>query len=103
MNLPFPKPPTDKEELDGWFKLLTPEQLEAAKTYYYDQWNWESGTDDDRAMYDDLVTEIAKRKGLEMFMREITKLLDSHIDDDIIEKLIFDSDKSPYIRGKDED
>ena len=56
-----PAPTESNKKLVAWAHELDDSQLEAAIQIYYDQWNFDTGSDTNRAIFDYLTTEKNRR------------------------------------------
>ena len=84
-EVPIPKlpPPESRKPGNGlveWFDHLTLDELEAARKFHWDKWNWESGLDSDRLLSDLIETKISFRvHRLKMTIQKITSVSDGRI------------------------
>ena len=63
-DIPIPKFPDETErDFVEWLQYLTLDELEAARRYYMDHWNWESGNPKDRWISHVIGLEIQLRLG----------------------------------------
>lgn len=60
-EVPIPGYPKDGADLALWAQMMNNEVLEAARLYYFDKWNWISGTKEDKELYDIIEEEIQTR------------------------------------------
>lgn len=51
----------NSNELFEWLEHLTLDELEAARQFYWDRWNWKSGLDSDRLLSNIIETKIFYR------------------------------------------
>lgn len=79
------------EEPDPRFKDYTIDELEELKRFYFDRWNWETGSKEDRELFEAIEEEIELRTILhdedvhkELLSEEIRKEIDAEILKDIL-------------------
>lgn len=84
-EIPIPKllPPELRKTGNGlmeWLELLTLDELEAARQFYWDKWNWDSGLDSDRLLSGIIETKIHYRVyKLKMREQQMAPVLDSRL------------------------
>lgn len=68
----------DKSEIEGWAKLTSYEDLVDAYKYFYDRWNWETGSSMDHTIFTILEKEInfrnKEKDAMETIAEEFRKL-----------------------------
>ena len=60
-DIPIPKFPEENSKVVSWLQYLTMDELEAARKYYMDSWNWETGKFEDRYISEIISIEIELR------------------------------------------
>jgi hypothetical protein len=70
-----------------WLDHLTLDELEAARKFYWDRWNWESGWDSDKLLSNIIETKISYRVyKLKMKGQQINPALDGRVTLDLRKK-----------------
>ncbi len=64
-EIPIPKfPEESNKDFVEWIQYLSLDELEAARQFYMDHWNWETGNPDDRWISDVIGSELDRRLGV---------------------------------------
>ena len=91
-EVPIPKvlPPEERKPGNGlleWLDHLTLDELEAARKFHWDRWNWESGLDSDRLLSGIIETKIHYRVyKLKMQEKQMQPVLDGRVTLDLRKK-----------------
>ena len=70
---------------------ITDEELEKARVEFFDRWNWETGSDEDLKVFQEIEEELERRKLLkpeEMLVNQLAKEIADEIDKEIIKDLL---------------